>query len=134
MAILDSLPGVEVTVTVKGKSLEEHVDSDLADDPFTVTRYVEAKSNQIFAVKVVTKKGATRGAGLHYEVHVDGIETNECCVGFDEVEKDEYTWKNKGRDAGDSDIQRYKFTALDTNNGKLASRLSQPSSKMTSTS
>lgn len=129
MAILDTLPGVEVTVTVEDEPLEEHADNDLTDDSFTVTRYVEAKSNQIFAVKILTKKGATRGAGLSYQVHVDGTETFRRCVTFEDVQKDDYLWNNKGRDAGGaggSDIQKYKFTALNWNNGKLASKLSQP--------
>lgn len=67
MAILKTLPGVEVTIRVKGKALQEYGDKMLDDDFDTVSRYIEAQSGQTFEIKIVTKPGRTRAAGFGRE-------------------------------------------------------------------
>lgn len=55
MAILDALPGVEVSILTNGQSVEEYVDADeVVDGPLaskTVVKYIEAISDAEFTVK-----------------------------------------------------------------------------------
>ncbi|KFY91498.1 hypothetical protein V498_05436 [Pseudogymnoascus sp. VKM F-4517 (FW-2822)] len=55
MAILDTLPGVEVSILTNGQTVEEYVDADeVVDGPLaskTVVKYIEAISDAEFTVK-----------------------------------------------------------------------------------
>ena len=66
MAILDCLPGIEVTVWADGETLEEYdAENDIVthEDPVaaahqqshTVTKYIESTTGQVFLVKVSVK-------------------------------------------------------------------------------
>ncbi|KUJ24191.1 uncharacterized protein LY89DRAFT_679393 [Mollisia scopiformis] len=76
MAILDAVPGLEVSVCVENTALEEYRD----DEPVgvyqaarTVSKYVEAISNKAFTVKISLGKGFDFDCDcLSAEVYIDG--------------------------------------------------------------
>ncbi|CAD0109022.1 unnamed protein product, partial [Aureobasidium uvarum] len=73
MAILNGLPGIEITVVVDGKDLHEYQDSDMDDEADTVTRYVEAVDGANFAIKIkATGDNRFKGDYLSFMVEVDG--------------------------------------------------------------
>ncbi|KAL9071155.1 MAG: hypothetical protein Q9157_005570 [Trypethelium eluteriae] len=49
MAIISSVPGIEVAVTVDGSDVKEYTDPDLAEEPNVVTKYIEVSSECEFA-------------------------------------------------------------------------------------
>lgn len=81
MAILDTLSGVEVAITVDGKDLHEYEDLAIKDDRGTVTRYVEAITGAKFAFRLKTPKGFEyRGDRLVFACYVDGTMVGEWIV------------------------------------------------------
>ncbi|KAG9550739.1 hypothetical protein KCU71_g14049, partial [Aureobasidium melanogenum] len=73
MAVLDGLPGVEVTVIVDGEDLHEYWDADMEDEEDTVTKYIEAVDGAHFAVKIkVTEDATFKGDTLAFKIKVDG--------------------------------------------------------------
>ncbi|KAI5269936.1 hypothetical protein E4T47_06591 [Aureobasidium subglaciale] len=74
MAILDTLPGLEVSVVVNGQDLHEYQDSHARDVEDTVTKYIEVVSDAYFAIKVTTaRKLKMPGNNLYVRVTIDGI-------------------------------------------------------------
>ncbi|EME38589.1 hypothetical protein DOTSEDRAFT_29615 [Dothistroma septosporum NZE10] len=73
MAIIDNLPGVEVTVVAGGTALEEYIDKDTEEKPRTITRYVEAVSGQHFEVHINVAQGTKiKGDDLRFDIYMDG--------------------------------------------------------------
>ncbi|KAI5239395.1 hypothetical protein E4T43_06742 [Aureobasidium subglaciale] len=74
MAILDTLPGLEVSVVVNGQDLHEYQDAHARDVEDTVTKYIEVVSDAYFAIKVTTaRKLKMPGNNLYVRVTIDGI-------------------------------------------------------------
>lgn len=74
MAVLDTLPGLEVTITVDGADLQEYEEPGVELEPKVVTRYIEAISDANF---VITYR---LGPELHFtgdcvalQTEVDGV-------------------------------------------------------------
>jgi len=74
MAVLDGVPGLEVTVLVNGAPLDEYVDSDEETSPAEVIKYVEAVSGAVFHVKYDIGSAFTVKAehGVQVELSLDG--------------------------------------------------------------
>ncbi|TIA03376.1 hypothetical protein D6C82_01908 [Aureobasidium pullulans] len=73
MAILDSLPGVEITVVVDGEDLHEYQDTHKKDGEDTVTSYIEATSGANFAIRIkISKDIIYKGDRLDFGVTIDG--------------------------------------------------------------
>jgi hypothetical protein len=75
MAILDSVPGLHVEITVLDRPLIEHAERDDSneDTPTCITRYVEAQSGASFAIRVGVDKTFPYGErDISYDVSVDG--------------------------------------------------------------
>ncbi|KAI5199508.1 hypothetical protein AUEXF2481DRAFT_470 [Aureobasidium subglaciale EXF-2481] len=74
MAILDTLPGLEVSVVVNGQDLHEYQDAHARDEEDTVTKYIEVVSDAYFAIKVTTaRKLKLPGNNLSIHVTIDGV-------------------------------------------------------------
>ncbi|KAK4496756.1 hypothetical protein PRZ48_012739 [Zasmidium cellare] len=115
MAILKSLPGVEVTVEVDGEPLDEYEDKTSTDDFDTVTRYIEAPNDRDFEIIIVTSAGATRGAGLEYQIIVDGNVSEELVTTHDQCfNRDPHTWVSVGWPISSSSYRTYKFNRFST--------------------
>ncbi|GIZ44174.1 hypothetical protein CKM354_000737800 [Cercospora kikuchii] len=73
MAINDVFPGIEVAVMVDGEPLQEYTETAFEPEEKTVTRYVEAKSNQTFAMRISVAEGTPmKGNCLTFYIHIDG--------------------------------------------------------------
>ncbi|THW64293.1 hypothetical protein D6C98_02246 [Aureobasidium pullulans] len=73
MAILDSLPSVEITVVVDGEDLHEYHDTHKNDGEDTVTSYIEATSGANFAIRIKFSKDTIyKGDRLDFGVTIDG--------------------------------------------------------------
>lgn len=89
MAVLDSLPGLTVSVCVDGQALNEFEDDEavVSSKPGvigeyqaarTVTKYIEAMSDKEFTVKILLDTGYRMDCGsLGLPISVDGIWANE---------------------------------------------------------
>lgn len=108
MAILASLPGVEVTITVSGSALPELEDQSAPIPENTATRYIEVFSGQIFEIKIVTGPGATRGAGLEYKIYIDGHRATSVLASAEDCEDSDVVWASRGWNMRDGSIRQYQ--------------------------
>lgn len=73
MGIVEALPGVTVSIVVNGSALHEYEDPDIEDTTTTITRYVEAVSNETFEVRILVPSGTQfKGNVLSFHVFADG--------------------------------------------------------------
>ncbi len=73
MAIIKGVEGIEVTLSVDGKDLNEYVDENNRDEEKTVSRYVEAVSGKDFAVRCrISREAKFEGDSISFKVHADG--------------------------------------------------------------
>ncbi|KAG9517387.1 hypothetical protein KCV07_g6167, partial [Aureobasidium melanogenum] len=115
MAVLDGLPGIEVTVVVDGKDLHEYQDAGMEDDEDTVTKYIEAVDNANFAIKIkVTKDAEFKGNRLSFKVLVDGSLISRPLVGPLRRRTPTGVRMVNGIQVGDRHIRKLKFDALES--------------------
>jgi hypothetical protein len=76
MAVIDEIPGLEVTVMVDGQPLKEYDNTDADEDTEKkVVRYVVAEPGKDFAVLVAWKNGCKYGPpefDLNARLYIDG--------------------------------------------------------------
>ncbi|KAK4984033.1 hypothetical protein LTR66_008626 [Elasticomyces elasticus] len=114
MAILANLPGVEVAITVNGKRVKEYLAIDMQDGPRTATRYIEASSNQKFAVKCRVLGGFEyKGDCMSFETLVDGVSASCSIISMRNTEAGAATLTEKGVCEGNK-LRRFKFSAIET--------------------
>ncbi|TIA62545.1 hypothetical protein D6C77_02681 [Aureobasidium pullulans] len=115
MAILDSLPGVEITVVVDGEDLHEYQDTDMEDEENTVTKYVEAVTDANFAIKI---KGSQelqyKGDCLSLDVLVDGLRIQRPLIGREATRNGGYTRLVEGLKVNAGYMRRLRFNTLET--------------------
>ncbi|KAJ9623096.1 hypothetical protein H2203_006029 [Taxawa tesnikishii (nom. ined.)] len=114
MAISDALPGVEVAVTVNGNDLKEYEDPEIDAESRTVTRYIEAVSDQRFGIRIKIPKGFEyRGDCLAFRITIDGIKTGGPGFGKHKTESGDFHTTRMGKPTGVNEIQPYTFAALE---------------------
>ncbi|KAH0159986.1 hypothetical protein KCU67_g6903, partial [Aureobasidium melanogenum] len=112
MAVLDGLPGVEVTVVVDGQDLHEYQDADMEDDEDTVTKYIEAVDNANFAIKIkVSEDVEFKGDCLSFDISVDGVHIDRPLVSGPISQ--EVLRVADGVRVGSEHIRKLKFNALE---------------------
>ncbi|THY27019.1 hypothetical protein D6D00_05256 [Aureobasidium pullulans] len=110
MAILDSLPGVEITVVVDGEDLHEYQDTDMEDEENTVTKYVEAVTGANFAIKAcVSQYFKYEGDCLGIRVEVDGLFVSSPLF----KPHGRSTFLADGVFVGDENIRKLRFSKLE---------------------
>ena len=112
MVILADLPGVVVEVLVDGIPVKEHESQDQDQDEHdrTVTRYIEAASEQVFAVTVkLLPEFEFKGNCVVAKVFADGNYTDGAV--FVKAEPARY-FVSEGVDRRDGKIQKYRFAGL----------------------
>ncbi|KEQ87734.1 hypothetical protein M438DRAFT_342867 [Aureobasidium pullulans EXF-150] len=115
MAILDSLPGVKVTVVVDGEDLHEYQDTDMEDEENTVTKYVEAVTGANFAIKFKgSRELEYKGEYLSLEVLVDGLCIDRPLIGRERTRKGSYTYLSEGLTVRAGYMRRLRFNTLET--------------------
>lgn len=73
MAIIECVPGIEVTVVSGGNTIKEYVDEETEDESNKVTRYIKAISGQNFEVHIkVAKDFEVKGDDLAFRIYMDG--------------------------------------------------------------
>jgi hypothetical protein len=72
MAILKDCPGLQVEVVVNDWPLQEYVDNDEPEAANSVTRYIEAKTGDHFAIKYTFSHPFPVGQGIIADVLLDG--------------------------------------------------------------
>ena len=114
MAIINDLPGVEVTVTVHDYDLQEYHDGDVEDEERTVTKYIQAQEGQLFEVRIKVPKGFTfEGDCLAFTIFVDGnwvvepLVDAELCALCDSLDR------IKGVEEPNNYIRRFCFRAIE---------------------
>jgi hypothetical protein len=73
MAVLNSVPGLEVKIVVNGEPLQEYVDNEDELAPNTVLKYVEATSGAEFTVQYTITSEFTYNHDMSLRVYVDGV-------------------------------------------------------------
>ncbi|KAG9525875.1 hypothetical protein KCU93_g5713, partial [Aureobasidium melanogenum] len=115
MAVLDGLPGVEVTVVVDGKDLHEYQDADMEDDEGTITKYIEAVDNANFAIKIkVSKDVEFKGDFLSFGISLDGSSVRNPVVNSSQVRACTHVRIVEGVQVGVQRMRKLKFNALET--------------------
>lgn len=73
MAVIESLPGVVVSVTVNGAALQEYDDDEFQEDSNTTTRWIEAVEGQVFCLTFnLSSTARFLGDAMHFYVYLDG--------------------------------------------------------------
>lgn len=122
MAVLDSLPGVEVTVVVDGKDLHEYRDADMEDDENTVTKYIEAVDDANFAINIkATKDARFEGTCLAFKVLVDELVVRRPLIDSAHVRRRNYVRIVDGVQTKAEHSRKLKFNALETGESMYAS-------------
>ena len=122
MAILESVPGVEVTIWCNGTELYEYPDTEEAVDPTiedkVVTKYVQSTADAEFSLKLVVTSSYKLGRNdLGFFISLDG-ESDEAGIlcGPQDLDKegewelDVRGWETVDRD--DAKFRRFKFGKL----------------------
>ena len=114
MAVLDTLPGVEVNIVVNKKPLKEYQDSDVEEEHRTVTRYVEAVSNQVFEIHMTIEKGFKfRGNCLTFKIYVDGNRVQYNAVDKENCARAGYNLVSDTVNLENGKLGKYNFSAIE---------------------
>ncbi|KAE9368743.1 hypothetical protein N431DRAFT_347016 [Stipitochalara longipes BDJ] len=97
MAILASLPGIEVSVIVKEQSLAEYFDDDfdLVLEPITVSNYIQSETGKEFSIKLVVKDPFNLSyPTLGFQIYVDGVKVREPLLRRTKFEQGDGYWES----------------------------------------
>ncbi|PPJ59205.1 hypothetical protein CBER1_03034 [Cercospora berteroae] len=121
MAINDVFPGIEVAVMVDGEPLQEYTEAAFEPEEKTVTRYVEAKSNQNFTMRISVAEGTPmKGNCLTFYIHIDGKYAAGAIITSPSVQSQSHTRTVEGRYSSSTTLQRFFFDSLDVaTDGKM---------------
>lgn len=110
MAVTDGLPGVEVAILVNGTALKEYNEDDSGDKSKTTSCYIEATSQQTFAISVkLLPNYVFKGQALAVYNYVDGNLT--CSKVFKPSGKRELLNEGPAESQLDKDL-RYCFASV----------------------
>ena len=84
MAIHPEVPGLEVKVCVQGQPLDEY-DDDKIPEPKTTTKYIEARSGEIFSIMTVFKPPFPSQYDIAIRTCIDGVKMNTHTRKRDEI-------------------------------------------------
>ena len=114
MAIINDLPGVEVTIVTGDTAYQEHIDED-TEEPRTITRYIEVKSEQNFHVAIKVEKGTTfLGDALQFRIMVDGVVVVKALVKKSKCRRRDYHTTRNGQSLPGSQVRPFKFNSMET--------------------
>ncbi|CAK4033345.1 Hypothetical predicted protein [Lecanosticta acicola] len=115
MAVVDELPGVEVTITVDGQALEEYLDGDERNEPNAVTKFVEATTGKNFEIVYLVRKGTEfRGDCMAFAISVDGSRMGRPLVRKESCLDKDASENLKGAIVPGCKLKKFEFVALET--------------------
>ncbi|KAF1820408.1 uncharacterized protein K489DRAFT_324375 [Dissoconium aciculare CBS 342.82] len=121
MAVIESIPGVEVHVITNDQPLIEYTDPDDSKEysdpdaevpPCTVARYIEAKNNQAFAIRCTVTRRSFKSDGVSFNVYVNGQFVEERIVSRDECGPKKKTVFIEGAPTGPRSFRPFVFAGL----------------------
>lgn len=115
MAVIDELPGVEVCVCVDEEPLYEHVDRHATVKKGVIERYIEAKSDQQFTIRIVVDPTTKflRDC-LTFGVQIDGEFVRTYVVGVEDCRFTRNLGILRGKPAQNHGSCSMSFSALET--------------------
>jgi hypothetical protein len=125
MAVLNSLPGLAVSVSVAGKELPEYEHrEDESDGPLankTVLRYIESISDAEFAINFrISPPFQLDCYALNFRVSIDGKRVRGKICGQDKIKHGHWARALLGdmtiRHDGRAELRKFKFASLKTGN------------------
>ncbi|KAF5868624.1 uncharacterized protein Bfra_012272 [Botrytis fragariae] len=104
MAILKSVPGIEVSICVDNEPLIEHTDRNAKAEQSTVLKYVEVVPDKEFTIRITTDKSFKwTSPYIVLDIMVDGMEIRTLPIGRQEFDEEL-------RDEIEDDLSRFKKT------------------------
>ncbi|KAF7888522.1 uncharacterized protein EAF02_003063 [Botrytis sinoallii] len=89
MAILKSVPGIEVSICVDNEPLIEHTDRNAKAERSTVLKYVEVVPDKEFTIRITTEKSYKwTSPYIVLNIMVDGVDIRTLPFGRQEFEQD----------------------------------------------
>jgi len=123
MAINDAIRGLVITITHDTQALAEYKDDAVAEENRTITRYIEAKAGQTFAVKLELKKGTRfKGECLYAKIEIDGKWVNSALLSKDSCRNEGFAYIRDGCRTEDGLMRRFQFTSIETSKFDLLHR------------
>lgn len=120
MAVIDELPGVEVSITTDGVALNEYA-NDEPDEPRTKTLYIESTSNQDFAVRLTVKRGTVcKSNTLGFDVYMDGTKVLSRYPDRNEYLHVGYKCRLEGIENVRKELIPFRFSEIKTGDMNLA--------------
>ncbi|CZT25421.1 uncharacterized protein RCC_11153 [Ramularia collo-cygni] len=115
MAILDTLPGVEIEILVDGEPLEEYADNDSEDQLNTNMCYVEAVTGKVFEVRIKVEGGVeiTRDTA-EFNISIDGVLEAAPLIPSHRFATRYYERRAEGRNVGGGKQQKFCFSEIET--------------------
>lgn len=114
MVIADALAGVKVTVVVDDIALQEYENDDDQDSHSMVTRYVEAVSDQGFAVHMFIQPDCKfKGDSISFRILVDGKWAISPIVFAEDVYSDGLKLVRSGKRESETTVRRFRFAGLE---------------------
>lgn len=126
MAVIDAFPGARISIVAGDITSKEYQDHDEEEpDKHTITRYVEAKSDQEFRIECeikhgLIKKKRTPGNCLGVHVYVDGNRVDQFIVTRKDVAHSAFLTESIGLDKPGGLVQKYRFATLKTGKARCA--------------
>ena len=87
MAVLDSSPGMEVSVVLNKKVLKEYRDLDADDPQNSTTSYIEVDAAAAFEVHLEIADPYTSKHGIRVEVRLDGKKIEDTLIRVEDLHK-----------------------------------------------
>lgn len=115
MAIIESLPGVEVTIVADGKPLKEYVDGDVEGELKSMRCYIEAVTGKLFEIRMKVAKGTkiTRNR-IDFKIAIDGQWVGTPRSRRSKIAREDTERISEGRNVGGGKLQKYRFSELET--------------------
>ncbi|KAL9095712.1 MAG: hypothetical protein Q9165_002144 [Trypethelium subeluteriae] len=115
MAILASVPGIEVAVTVDGNDVKEYTDPNLDEEPNVVTKYIEVSSESEFGLRYLVRRGTHfKKDAMSFNTYVDGQQATGPLISKKKTVNEDGGTTRRGGRISDTEYQKFKFVALET--------------------
>lgn len=77
MAVLPAVPGLEVEIQVTNNALQEYTNMEIEDNDKAAVRYIEATSNQEFAIcSRFSPEFAYQNCAISIQYYIDGVKVD----------------------------------------------------------
>ena len=115
MAIIESIPGIEVAIIVESNDLQEYADPDIEEEPNTITRYIEARHKAEFQIRYHIGQGfKMKGNCISLSVKIDGQRVSHPVIKEKKVQHAACNGMVKGIRVSKSELKCFSFSIIET--------------------